>query len=146
MKQSDETDWFYRIRSLTWSDFLAVGTLFFIFLWFYGRFAPQLYFVMDDYIETRYNLSKPLWTVIVDSFSGELNWSGYRPLTYALRAVFSHWLRLDYVIGYYLFGFALHFVNTCFILPNGCWPRRLGPFWRRSSSYCSLPTMKRFST
>ena len=112
MKQSDETDWFYRIRSLTWSDFLAVGTLFFIFLWFYGRFAPQLYFVMDDYIETRYNLSKPLWTVIVDSFSGELNWSGYRPLTYALRAVFSHWLRLDYVIGYYLFGFALHFVNT----------------------------------
>lgn len=87
-------------------------TLFLLFLWFYGRFTPQLYFVMDDYIETRYNLSKPLWMVIVDSFSGELNWSGYRPLTYALRAVFSHWLRLDYVSGYYLFGFALHFVNT----------------------------------
>lgn len=88
---------------------LALALLFF---WFYGRFASHLYFVMDDYIETRYNLSKPLWTVIVDSFSGELNWSGYRPLTYALRAVFSHWLRLDYVIGYYLFGFGLHFVNT----------------------------------
>ncbi len=87
-------------------------TLFLLFLWFYGRFTPQLYFVMDDYIETRYNLSKPLWTVIVDSFSGELNWSGYRPLTYALRAVFSQGLRLDYVSGYYLFGFALHFVNT----------------------------------
>ena len=39
-----------------------------LFVWFYGRFAPHLYFVMDDYIETRYNLSKPLWTVIVDSF------------------------------------------------------------------------------
>lgn len=87
-------------------------TLLLLFFWFYGRFAPQLYFVMDDYIETRYNLSKPLGAVIVDSFSGELNWSGYRPLTYALRALFSHWFRLDYVIGYYLFGFGLHFINT----------------------------------
>ncbi|MCE7983941.1 MAG: hypothetical protein DYG89_22430 [Caldilinea sp. CFX5] len=107
-QKSADRQWLWARLAPVWPLLI----LFLLFLWFYGRFAPQLYFVMDDYIETRYNLSKPLWTVIVDSFSGELNWSGYRPLTYALRAVFSHWLRLDYVIGYYLFGFALHFVNA----------------------------------
>lgn len=105
--------------SINKRQLLPVIGLFFCFLWFYGRFAPQLYFVMDDYIETRYNLSKPLWTVIVESFAGDLNWSGYRPLTYAVRALFSHWLRLDYVIGYYLFGFGLHFVNSWLVLHIG---------------------------
>ena len=95
---------------------LSVMGLFVLFFWFYGRFAPQLYFVMDDYIETRYNLTKSLSAMLWDSFSGELNWSGYRPLTYAIRAIFSHWFRLDYVIGYYLYGVGLHFVNTVLVL------------------------------
>jgi len=95
---------------------LSVVGLFILFFWFYGRFAPQLYFIMDDYIETRYNLTKPLSAMLLDSFSGELNWSGYRPLTYAIRAIFSHWFRLDHVIGYHLYGLALHFVNTVLVL------------------------------
>lgn len=90
--------------------------LFLLFLWFYGRLAPQLYFVMDDYIETPANLTRPLPAMLADIFAGRLDWSGYRPVTYALRAIFSHWFRLDFVIGYYLFGLGLHFVNTWLVL------------------------------
>lgn len=83
-----------------------------IFFWFYGRYAHQLYFVMDDYIETAVNLAKPLPAVIADTFSGRVNWSGYRPVTYTVRAILSHAFQLDYPIGYYLYSLGLHFFNT----------------------------------
>lgn len=98
------------------AELLPVLSLFVIFLWLYGRFAPQLYFVMDDYIETPVNLAKPLPAILADIFAGRLDWSGYRPVTYAVRALLSHWFRLDFVMGYYLFGLGLHWLNTWLVL------------------------------
>lgn len=98
------------------AELLPVFGLFLIFLWIYGRLAPQLYFVMDDYIETPVNLAKPLPAILADIFAGRLDWSGYRPITYAVRALLSHWFQLEFVIGYYLFGLGLHWLNTWLVL------------------------------
>lgn len=98
------------------TELLPVLSLFVLFLWLYGRLAPQLYFVMDDYIETPVNLAKPLPAILADIFAGRLDWSGYRPITYACRALLSHWFRLDFVMGYYLFGLGLHWLNTWLVL------------------------------
>ena len=110
-----------RIVSQRWrlwpnADLLPVLGLFVIFCWLYGRLAPQLYFVMDDYIETPVNLAKPLPAILADIFAGRLDWSGYRPITYAVRALLSHGFRLDFVMGYYLFGLGLHWLNTWLLL------------------------------
>lgn len=105
-----------RWRSWPTAELLPTVGLFLLFLWFYGCLAPQLYFVMDDYIETPVNLAKPLPAILTDIFAGRLDWSGYRPVTYALRALFSHWFRLDFVLGYYLFGLGLHWLNTWLVL------------------------------
>lgn len=106
----------YRWWSWPKADLLSTLGLFLLFLWFYGRLAPQLYFVMDDYIETPVNLAKPLPAILADIFAGRLDWSGYRPVTYAARAILSHWFRLDFVLGYYLFGLGLHWLNTWLVL------------------------------
>lgn len=105
-----------RWRSWPTAELFPTVGLFLLFLWFYGRLAPQLYFVMDDYIETPINLAKPLSAILADIFAGRLDWSGYRPVTYAVRAIFSHWFRLDFVLGYYLFGLGLHWLNTWLVL------------------------------
>ena len=94
----------------------SVFTIIVLFWWVYGRFAGQLYFVLDDTIETYAALSRSLGQAISDSFTGQINWSGYRPLSYAARAFMSHIFGLDKMIGYYLVSLGLHLVNTLMLL------------------------------
>ncbi len=98
---------------------LALIVLVAIFWWVYGRFAGSLYFVLDDTIETYAALSRPLGQAIIDSFTGHINWSGYRPVSYAGRALMSHLFALDTMIGYYLVSLGLHLVNTILVFALG---------------------------
>lgn len=91
---------------------LAVTSLVIVFLWIYGRFAGKLYFVLDDPIETQTALSAPLPQAIADSFNGQINWSGYRPVSYAIRATLAHLFKLDMMAGYYLASLGLHLADT----------------------------------
>ncbi len=91
---------------------LAVGTLVLLFLWIYGRFAPALHFVLDDPIETEVALSRSWGAAVLGSFTGEINWSGYRPVTYALRATLAHLFGVQQMVGYYVVSLGLHLLNT----------------------------------
>lgn len=91
---------------------LALGTLLLLFLWIYGRFAPALHFVLDDPIETEVALARPWSSAVVASFSGAINWSGYRPVTYAMRATLAHLFGLQQMVGYYIVSLGLHLLNT----------------------------------
>ena len=91
---------------------LALGTLLLLFLWIYGRFAPALHFVLDDPIETEVALARPWAAAVIGSFTGEINWSGYRPLTYTVRATLAHLFGVRQMVGYYVFSLGLHLLNT----------------------------------
>lgn len=91
---------------------LALGSLALLFLWIYLRFAGKLYFILDDYIESELALSSPLAAAIRDSFTGAINWSGYRPVSYALRALLVHTFGIERLTGYYFLILMLHFANT----------------------------------
>lgn len=91
---------------------LALGSLLLIFLWIYGRFAGRLYFLLDDPIETEAALARPLGAIIGDAFSGRLNWSGYRPGAYSLRAIMAHAFGLQAMAGYFVVGLAVHLANV----------------------------------
>ncbi len=91
---------------------LALGTLLLLFLWIYGRFAPALHFVLDDPIESEVALARSWGAAVIGSFNGEINWSGYRPLTYAMRATLVHLFGLQQVVGYYIVSLGLHLLNT----------------------------------
>ncbi len=80
---------------------LALGTLILLFAWIYGRFAPALHFVLDDPIETEVALARPWLAAVTGSFTGEINWSGYRPLTYVLRATLAHLFGTRQMAGYF---------------------------------------------
>lgn len=99
---------------------LAIGSLILIFLWVYGRFFASLFFVLDDYIESEAALARSLPQAIRDSFTGALNWSGYRPVAYATRAVLAHFFRLDRPEGYYLFGLTV-FLATVLLAYHLAW-------------------------
>jgi hypothetical protein len=100
------------VQGSRWVLIVGLATLLALFVWLYLRFAGSLFFVLDDYIETELALSRPLGQAIADSFTGAINWSGYRPVTYAIRATLSHTLGLEWMWGYYLFGFGLLLANT----------------------------------
>lgn len=89
-----------------------VLALILLFIWLYGRFIPRLYFVMDDYIETWKNLERPLLMVVRDYFHGQLSWSGYRPLSYSVRAALAHLFGMEHVAGYHVVGLGLHLANV----------------------------------
>lgn len=91
---------------------LALGTLILLFAWIYGRFAPALHFVLDDPIETEVALARPWLAAVTGSFTGEINWSGYRPLTYVLRATLAHLFGTRQMAGYYFVSLGLHLFNT----------------------------------
>jgi len=91
---------------------VGIGTLLLLFGWLYLRFAGVLYFVLDDYIETEFALKRSWGQSILDSFNGTINWSGYRPLTYAVRATLSHVLGLEWMGGYFIFSMGLLLVCT----------------------------------
>ncbi|MEZ4861303.1 MAG: hypothetical protein R3C14_08350 [Caldilineaceae bacterium] len=101
-----------RLGKATWPTSVA---LILLFGWIYGRFVGQLGFAFDDYIELQASLAKPLGAVVVDSFTGALTWSGYRPLSYSIRALLAHLFGLEAVIGYHLFGLGLHLLNTLLV-------------------------------
>ncbi len=91
---------------------LALGTLLLLFVWIYGRFAPALHFVLDDPIETEVALARPWLAAVSGSFTGAINWSGYRPLTYAMRATLAHLFGTQQMVGYYVVSLGLHLLNT----------------------------------
>lgn len=94
---------------------LFLGLLTLLFCWFYGQFVHRLYFAMDDYIESNLNLARPLSAVISDCIMGNINWSGYRPGTCALRAVVSHQFGAESAVSYYVINLAFHFFNTLLV-------------------------------
>ncbi len=94
----------------------AIAVILLLFAWIYGRFACRLDFVLDDYIETQASLSRPLGTAILDSFSGKLTWSGYRPVSYSVRAGLAHLFGTDQLCGYHAFGLGLHLINSLLVL------------------------------
>ena len=94
----------------------AIAVIILLFGWLYGRFACRLDFVLDDYIETQASLSRPLGTAIVDSFTGKLTWSGYRPLSYSLRAGLAHRFGIEQLCGYHSVGLGLHLLNSLLVL------------------------------
>jgi hypothetical protein len=94
------------------APWLAIGTLFLLFLWIYGRFAPALHFVLDDPIETEVALARTWRAAVTGSFTGSINWSGYRPVTYALRATLAHLFGVQQMVGYYVVSLGLHLLNT----------------------------------
>lgn len=102
-------------RPLWLASTLAIGALALIFGWIYLRFASRLHFVLDDYIEAEAALARPLLAALRDSFSGALNWSGYRPVSYALRALLVHTFGIERLTGYYLVILLLHFANTLLV-------------------------------
>ncbi len=85
----------------------GLATLLLLWGWLYARFVGKLYFVLDDFIETEAALSKSWARTILDSFTGDFNWSGYRPLAYAVRVTLVHLFGMRQVWVYYAFGMAL---------------------------------------
>ncbi|MGL4650989.1 MAG: hypothetical protein ACRC1H_16390, partial [Caldilineaceae bacterium] len=100
-----------RVQSNQWVMWAGLGTLLLLFVWLYARFVGRLYFVLDDYIETEFALARTWSQAIVDSFDGTINWSGYRPLTYAVRATLAHALGLQQMWGYFAFSMGLLLAN-----------------------------------
>ena len=94
------------------SHAVALTALLLIFLWVYGRFAFGLYFVMDDFIHSASEMTGPFWPTLRDTFAGVISWSGYRPLSTALRVVLTHAFGLERMGGYYVIYLSLHFINT----------------------------------
>lgn len=92
--------------------YAGLTTLLLLWAWLYARFVGKLYFVLDDYIETAAALNKPWAQTILDSFTGDFNWSGYRPLAYAVRVTLVHLFGLQQVWVYYAFGMALLLAST----------------------------------
>ena len=86
-----------------------------LWLWVYARFARNLYFVFDDFIEAQAYLAVSLPQAVEQSFLGPLYWSGYRPVTNALRAILAHGLGLERPAGFFLVNFLLHFANTLLV-------------------------------
>ncbi len=101
-----------RDRNQNTSAALAVTSLTILFLWVYGRFAFDLYFVMDDYIHAAGEMTGPLWATLRDTFTGAISWSGYRPLTTAMRVLLFHAFGMEQMGAYYMLYLALHLVNT----------------------------------
>lgn len=99
----------------------AIAALVLLFFWLYGRFACRLEFVLDDYIETEASLSRPFNTAIVDSFTGRLTWSGYRPVSYSVRAGLAHLFGAEQVCGYHSVSLGLHLVNTLLLFHLAAW-------------------------
>jgi len=99
----------------------AIAALVLLFFWLYGRFACRLEFVLDDYIETEASLSRPLSTAVVDSFTGRLTWSGYRPVSYSMRAGLAHLFGTEQFCGYHSVSLGLHLVNTLLVFHLAGW-------------------------
>ncbi len=93
----------------------AIAVIILLFGWLYGRFACRLDFVLDDYIETQASLSRPLDVAIMDSFTGKLTWSGYRPVSYSLRAGLAHLFGGEQRCGYHSIGLGLHLLNSLLV-------------------------------
>lgn len=100
------------IARLSSPKLVCLGALILLFYWSYFQHVDELFFVMDDYIETQANLAAPLSKIIRDNFTGELAWSGYRPVSYSARAVLAHLFSMEYVAGYHIFGLGLHLCNS----------------------------------
>jgi hypothetical protein len=86
-----------------------------LWAWVYARFARNLYFVFDDFIEAQAYLAVSLPKALEQSFIGPLYWSGYRPVTNALRALLAHGLGMERPAGFFLVSFLLHFANTLLV-------------------------------
>lgn len=81
-------------------------------MWVYGRFVFSLSFVMDDYIISTSGMSGPLAATLRASFDGSLTWSGYRPLTEAIRVLMMHAFGLQLMWPYFIICLGLHLLNT----------------------------------
>ncbi len=102
---------------------LAVGSLLLVWAFVFGRFAGRLYFVMDDYIEVSTLLSSSLGAAVRGSILGEIQWSGYRPVPFVLRALLAHTFGTERLAGYYLVSLGLHLANVLllFFLLRAAW-------------------------
>ncbi len=90
----------------------AVLSLCVLFALVYARVAPRLYFGMDDFINGWSESAAPLAVVVPRILAGEIEWSGYRPLTLIMRAVLYRSFGLERMIWYYVLYLALHLANT----------------------------------
>lgn len=79
-----------------------------LFMWVYGRTASQLYFVMDDFI----NSHAELHASILDVITGRVTWSGYRPLTLIQRVLLLRAFGLEQMLPYYLVMLGMHLANV----------------------------------
>ncbi len=91
---------------------VAIAALVLLFLWVYGRFAFSLYFAMDDFINSTLEMRGPLGASLVSALRGTISWSGYRPLTIAMRVLMTHAFGLEHMWGYYVIYLGMHLANT----------------------------------
>ncbi len=67
---------------------------------------------MDDFIHSAVEMTGPLGPTLRATFGGTIDWSGYRPLSTAMRVLLTHAFGLERMWGYYVIYLSLHFINT----------------------------------